>query len=82
VVQGKCRKCYPKSQGFLFEGNKSKAYMFLLFYRETSGILSIFECHEFKTPIAISNWKKRVYLNEYKFRTITLGEDDYDEAPF
>jgi len=82
VIQGKCRKCYPKSQGFMFVGNKSKAYMFLLFYREGSGILSIFECDEFKTPIAISNSNKRVYLNEYKFRTETLGEIDEDHVPF
>jgi hypothetical protein len=82
VIQGKCASCNPKSSGFMFVGNKSKAYMFLLFYREGSGILSIFECDEFKTPVAISNSKKRVYLNQYKFRRLTLGEIDEDHVPF
>jgi hypothetical protein len=83
VIQGKCTKCFPKSKGFYFVGNRSKAHMHILFHRNDSGHLNVFECTKFKTSFSFKESGKRVYLEDLSFRIITLGEvKDDDDVPF
>ncbi|MCF8270049.1 MAG: hypothetical protein K9I25_08740 [Crocinitomicaceae bacterium] len=82
VIQGKCTKCFPTSTGFYFVGNKSKAHMHLLFHRNDQGILSVFECTNFKTQFTFKHPGKRVYLEDESFRIFTLGDIKDDDVPF
>jgi hypothetical protein len=56
--------------------------MHLLFHRNDAGILSVFECTNFKTQYTFKQPGKRVYLEDESFRIFTLGDINEDDVPF
>lgn len=49
IMEGRCDRCNKCNIGFSFIGNKSGAYMDLIFQNENDKITDIFECANFNT---------------------------------
>lgn len=82
VDRGECYGCSCGVSGFTFVGNKSRAYIDMVFIVDEAGqILDIYECGEFFNKRSKVKKKHRLYLDKYvDFNLEDEEDDDYWEG--
>lgn len=80
--RGECYGCSCGSKGYTFTGNRSKAFIDLIFITDDENhVIDIYECDEFYNKTSKHKRKRRLFLDRHVSHD--LDEDDFfKDDPF